>query len=102
MIRFKLDKRTNLVDESVSVQVRGLPKATMTIIEARFQDDYKQVRASHPLFAADADGMIDLTTDAPLAGTYAEPDPMALSCFSLPPRTVPGPQPLWPISPCPA
>lgn len=70
-----------LLDEVVTVRVTGLPvgdSVTLRLRE-RHRDD---VVAAAATFEADGEGVVDLTTDEPVAGDYAGVRPMGLFQFA--------------------
>lgn len=69
-----------LADEAVSIQVVGLEAGQTITVTASMSDDARPSRewASWARFTASGAGMVDLTSQAPLTGTYRGVDPMGL------------------------
>jgi dienelactone hydrolase len=63
-----------LVDEPLRIVVRGLPAGIAVTIRAYLQDARGVPWNSHAVFIADGDGTVDLTTHAPVSGTYSGVD----------------------------
>ena len=74
--RFEIPHRDVLIDESISIAVTGLPpKATVTI---HVRGGERNEWTSSAAFVADDSGHLDLTTTAPVRGSYKEVDAMGL------------------------
>ena len=69
-----------LADEIVSVQVVGLKPGQTVTVTASMSDDARPSREweSWARFTANDEGLVDLTSQAPLTGTYSGVDPMGL------------------------
>jgi hypothetical protein len=67
-----------LIDERWQVQILGLEPYQWVTLRAQMPDDQHRVWESDAVFAVDADGKVDLTTQAPLSGTYEGVDSMGL------------------------
>ncbi|MBX3530629.1 MAG: acyl-CoA thioesterase/BAAT N-terminal domain-containing protein [Rhizobiaceae bacterium] len=67
-----------LIDESRRIVVSGLAPDEIVAVSARTRRARGVVWMSQATFMADADGVVDLTRDAPVGGDYAEVAPMGL------------------------
>ena len=67
-----------LIDERVSIRVRGLEPAQPVVLRAHMRDDFGGAWASHASFQADPTGAVDASIQAALSGTYQGLDPMGL------------------------
>lgn len=74
--RFDLPKDDVLVDETIPIVVSGVAPHATVVVHLRGGQDAQW--ASSATFTADANGRIDLTTMAPLKGTYKDADAMGL------------------------
>ncbi|OWF54896.1 bile acid-CoA:amino acid N-acyltransferase-like [Mizuhopecten yessoensis] len=76
-VRLSVDKPECLVDENVVVKVTGLPpNDRVTVIATAVHDE--NLFWSHGLFRANDGGVVDLSTDTPINGSYDEADPCGL------------------------
>jgi dienelactone hydrolase len=66
------------VDEPFGLTVSGLPPGEPVTIRAATRDGELREWASSATFLADDDGMVDVSTAAPLSGTYSGVDPTGL------------------------
>lgn len=84
--------RQALVDAPVPIRLRGLAPAQQVTIRATMRDARGDEWQSSAVFQADAQGEIDLATQAALRGTYTGIDPMGLfwSMLRQPPGSAAG------------
>lgn len=81
-----------LVDDRLSIRVAGVPPDRRVTCRAEMRDGFDRRWASEATFLSDADGCLDLSTQAPIGGTYDTVDPMGLFwSMSLDPPDAPGP-----------
>lgn len=76
-----------LADEIVTIQVLGLEPGQTVTLTASLRDDGGAISrewTSAATFVAGDDGMVDLTAQAPITGTYAGVDPMGLLWSMVP------------------
>jgi len=78
----------------VNIQVEGLAPGQTVTLRATLQDDMDQKGESYAAFLADTNGRVDVTTQAPISGTYQIPDPMGLF-WSMVPRNPGDPYPFF-------
>jgi pimeloyl-ACP methyl ester carboxylesterase len=57
--------------DPVVIRVTNLPPGVQVAIEASGTDQYGQTWSSSAVYAADANGTVDLSRDAPVSGSYA-------------------------------
>ena len=74
---FELPDGLVLVDETVPIVLSGLDPGRIVTIRLE-QHDPAGLSQSHGIFVADAEGRVDLSRSAPLAGTYSGVAPMGL------------------------
>lgn len=75
--RFELRQETLLLDERIPIVISGLEPGREVEVRLRGWGDSPQW-SSRATFAADAQGVVDLTRMAPLRGDYRGVDPMGL------------------------
>ena len=73
-----------LADEMVKIQVVGLEPGQTITLTASVRDDVGRKWESYAAFTAGAEGLVDLTTQAPITGTYDAVDPMGLLWSMVP------------------
>ncbi len=73
-----------LADEVVKIRVEGLDPAQTITLRASLKDDLDQPWNSYATFVSDETGVVDVTTQAPISGTYDFADPMGLFWSMLP------------------
>lgn len=73
-----IEPTDGLIDEPRRITVTGLAPDEIISISAWTQRAGDAVWMSKARFVADADGVVDLTRDAPVGGDYAEVSPMGL------------------------
>lgn len=66
------------LDEQVSIRLLGLTPGQRIALQASMRDDLDREWRSHAVFEASDVGIIDVSSQKPLAGTYDEIDPMGL------------------------
>lgn len=77
-----------LVDEQVSIRLSGFAPHQRITLRAQMHDDSNGLWKSHATFTADHQGRVNVGTQRPLSGTYADADPMGLFwSMVLDPRT---------------
>ena len=67
-----------LVDEPVTVRVVGVKSGQLVHVCAESTDSRSALHRSWAYYRADANGVVDLSRLAPLAGTYTGADPFGL------------------------
>lgn len=67
-----------LVDQILRIQVVGLEPFQTVTVRAVMQPKGHHWWESHAAFNAEAQGIVDLSTQKPVSGTYEQPDPMGL------------------------
>ena len=69
-VRLEISPATAFIDDEVSIRILGLrPRETVTI-RASTEDDDKRVWSSRAMFSADSSGIVDVTSQDSLSGTY--------------------------------
>lgn len=81
----EVDRRTSLIDQPIHVRVVGLAADEKVTVEAGTVDARGKRFTSEATFKADADGAVDLASDAPLSGTYTGAHGMGLIWSLQPP-----------------
>lgn len=76
--QLEITPHTSLIDESVSLRLSGLQPLQHATIHAQTLDGFHQHWQSTATFVADEQGMVDLSTQKPLSGSYCEVDPLGL------------------------
>jgi dienelactone hydrolase len=76
--QLEITPHTSLIDEPVSIRLSGLQPRQHVTIHAHTLDGFHQRWQSTAMFVADEQGMVDLSTQKPLSGSYREADPMGL------------------------
>src|SRR6266481_2998392 len=67
-----------LCDEPVSIRLAEFPAVTNVVVRASTDDDLGRHWSSHAEFFTGANGAVDLTLQAPVAGSYRVADAMGL------------------------
>ncbi|HWN57323.1 MAG TPA: acyl-CoA thioesterase/BAAT N-terminal domain-containing protein, partial [Methylomirabilota bacterium] len=67
-----------LYDEPVSIRLTEFPAGTKVVLRASADDDLGRRWSSHAEFFTDANGAVDPTLQAPVAGSYRVADAMGL------------------------
>jgi dienelactone hydrolase len=80
--------RASLVDAPVSIRLTGLLPGQTVTVRTQMRDDAGENWSSSAVFRADAQGQVDVATQKPLAGSYAEADGMGLFWSLLPERDI--------------
>ena len=87
-VDIELSSDTAVIDERLTIRVRGLePGRPVTVGASVAMRD--RCLWSHASFVARPDGTVDLSTDAPVAGSYAGVDAMGLFWSAGPQRRSP-------------
>jgi dienelactone hydrolase len=81
----EIQPREALVDAPVSIQLRGLLAEQQVTLRAEMANYLGCTWESQATFVADGLGCVDVATEAPIRGTYEQPDPMGLF-WSMTPR----------------
>lgn len=76
--QLEITPHTSLIDEPVSICLSGLQPRQHVTLHAQTLDGFRQRWQSAATFAADEQGIVDLSIHKPLAGSYEEIDPMGL------------------------
>lgn len=77
-IRFELPANGVFIDEDVRIRLRGLAPQQKVRIHATTEDDENRRWTSNAQFRADINGQVDLSTHAPLGGSYQGVAPMGI------------------------
>src|SRR6266849_10490887 len=67
-----------LYDEPISIRLAGLPAVTKAVVRASADDDLGRRWNSRAEFFTDANGAVDLTLQAPVAGSYRVADALGI------------------------
>src|SRR5262245_48801611 len=78
MQRFSITPVDDLIDAPRRIVVSGLAPDALVAISARTRRQHGVLWDSQATYMADAQGVIDLTRDAPVGGDYAEVSAMGL------------------------
>lgn len=81
---FEIQPESALSDEIVKMRVLDLRPGQLITLRATMNDDVDLDWASSATFVANSAGVVDLTTQAPISGTYDTVDPMGLIWSMLP------------------
>jgi dienelactone hydrolase len=77
-MRLQVTPQRSLVDELLRIEVSGLrPGQRVRLVAQQVDDDHRAWKAEAE-FQADADGRVDVASQAPLAGSYEGVEPMGL------------------------
>jgi dienelactone hydrolase len=76
--RIEISPRRALVDEIVQIRVVGLTAGQQVTLRAEMEDPPGSPWQSSATFEANAEGIVDVTMQAPMAGSYGSIDPMGL------------------------
>ncbi len=101
--RIEISPRRAPADEPLRVRLGGLPPCRPVTVRARMRGRPGSRWESRATFEADDRGDVDVSTQRPLSGTYADPDPMGLiwsMALAPAPDDAPGESP-GPLSPTP-
>ncbi|MFF5217642.1 acyl-CoA thioesterase/bile acid-CoA:amino acid N-acyltransferase family protein [Micromonospora sp. NPDC000442] len=77
-LRLDVAPAVALVDQPVRVRVSGLAARERVVVAAAAQDHSGRRWRAEATFVADADGVVDVSQDAPVDGSYSGVDPMGL------------------------
>src|SRR5690348_3020318 len=78
MTEISVTPARSMVDELLSIRLTGLPPGERVTLRASQVDDLQRTWRAHATFVADARGEVDVTEQAPVAGTYSDADAMGL------------------------
>ncbi|ABR50013.1 palmitoyl-CoA hydrolase [Alkaliphilus metalliredigens QYMF] len=73
-----LSSTSQLIDQSLKLQITGLKSNQQVTIQAEMQDDVKRTWHSFASFIANHEGKIDLDKTAPKEGSFTNCDPNGL------------------------
>jgi hypothetical protein len=77
-IRIEISPYQAFIDDELSIRILGLkPRETLTL-GVSTEDDDNRVWSAHATFAANSSGLVDVTSQNPLSGTYRGASPMGL------------------------
>lgn len=83
---FRIANPVALADATSPIVITGLDAREQVTIRARTVDADNKVLVSAATFRANASGVVDLTKDAPLRGSYTGVQPMGLIWSMMPPH----------------
>lgn len=75
---FHIEQQSIYIDTKINIRVKGATPGQLYIMKVEMRDNVGASWYSYGHFLANADGEIDLATDAPIEGTYAGIDAMGL------------------------
>ncbi|MFD1851312.1 acyl-CoA thioester hydrolase/BAAT C-terminal domain-containing protein [Oceanobacillus bengalensis] len=75
---FSITPKQPYIDEDIHIRLSGCEPGEIVTIRAKTLDDEHQPFASFATFRADPEGVIDLSSQKPMNGTYKEKDSMGL------------------------
>ncbi|MBG0826015.1 acyl-CoA thioesterase/BAAT N-terminal domain-containing protein [Planomonospora sp. ID91781] len=90
--RIVVDPPEPTVDTPLRIRLTGLPPGGLVTVRARQHDPSGRRLAAHATYPADRRGEIDLSSQAPLSGTYDGADPMGLIWSMSDQDGTPGPR----------
>ena len=76
--QLEITPHTSLIDEPVSLRLSGLQPRQHATIHAQTLDGFHQQWQSTATFLADEQGMVDLSTQKPLSGSYCDVDSLGI------------------------
>lgn len=76
--KLEVTPTTSLADEPVNILVSGLPPGQPVVLHAQVYDEAKRLWTSHATFSADAQGVVNVSRQAPQSGSYRSVDSMGL------------------------
>src|SRR5438093_808740 len=97
-VQFSIDPNPAPFDRPVAIRVGGLMAGQEVVLCARLHRDDGRWWSASAAFVADAGGRVDLTRDAPIAGSYTGVDAMGLFWAMRPEDEVSEPPPVDPVS----
>ncbi|MBN1222548.1 MAG: acyl-CoA thioesterase/BAAT N-terminal domain-containing protein, partial [Candidatus Aminicenantes bacterium] len=77
-IQLEIVRSSDLVDEDISLRLKGLSSGKKYLVRAETQDDMKRKWVSSAEFEADREGEIDCSSQSPVSGSYDKADPAGL------------------------
>lgn len=84
----EIQPESAMADETVKIKVIGLQPEQIITLRASMKDDVDLDWESYATFVANNEGVVDVTAQVPISGTYDTVDPMGLIWSMLP--DVPG------------
>ncbi|GIJ34640.1 acyl-CoA thioesterase/bile acid-CoA:amino acid N-acyltransferase family protein [Micromonospora sediminimaris] len=84
-LRLDVTPAVALVDQPLRIRVNGLAARERAVIAADAEDHAGRVWRAEATFVADANGVVDVSRDAPVHGSYSGVDPMGLFWSMDPP-----------------
>lgn len=83
--RLEIEPNPAAVDAPLRIRLLGLARGDVVTLRTEEIDGAGVPWTGEARFLADASGLVDVGTQAPLAGTYGDSDPMGLVWSALPP-----------------
>ena len=77
-VRLEISPVSSFIDDELTIRIFGLKPRETAALRASTEDDDKRVWSSHAMFSADSSGIVDVTSQEPLSGTYRGISPMGL------------------------
>jgi dienelactone hydrolase len=77
-VRLEISPASAFIDDELSIRILGLKAYETVTLHASTEDDDKRVWSSHATLAANPSGIVDVTSQQPLGGTYRGVSPMGL------------------------
>ena len=77
-IEIHVDPSRGMVDAPLGIRLDGVAPGQRVTLRSSQVDDLGRTSRAHATFVADSNGQIDVATQAPVSGTYADADPMGL------------------------
>src|SRR5688500_18565797 len=78
MAHITVEPERPMLDSELRIRVSDLPPLQHVTIRSSAVDGLGRPHAAHATFQTDEAGAVDLARAAPIAGTYADADPMGL------------------------
>jgi dienelactone hydrolase len=97
-VTIEVDRPTAWADEPVHVRITGFRAGAEAVVTAEADDSDARVWRSHTVFSVGADGVVDLSRDAPKSGPYEGADGMGFLSYLEPPNGA-DPDETWYIVP---
>ncbi len=79
-----ISQTETLLDEPITITISGMPPKELIKVHATCKDMHDQEWSSHAVFETNDTGKVDLTTQAPLEGSYEGVESMGLFWSMLP------------------
>jgi hypothetical protein len=77
-VRLEISPASSFIDDELTIRILGLKPRETATLRASTEDDDKRVWSSHAMFSADSSGIVDVTSQEALSGTYRGISPMGL------------------------